>query len=104
MPFGMPEWRWKVGRFGYTMGEEPEYEEIRNKAQEILRQAKKGNIWRNPRGILHIPLIIGNQIIGELWEDVDIKELEIGDYWYGKFGVKVQLVKDMRVVGMLWLS
>ena len=104
MPFGAPGWKWKVGRFGYTLENEPDYEEIKAKTKELLEKAVKGNAWRNPRGVLHVPLVVENQIVGELWEDLDPKELEVGSYWFGKWGTKVQLVKDGRVVGFIWLA
>ncbi|MDV3103510.1 GAF domain-containing protein [Thermococcus waiotapuensis] len=102
MPFGVPGWKWKVGRFGYTMEEGKE--EIKAKTKELLEKASKGNAWRNPRGVLHVPLVVEDQVVGELWEDLDPKGLEVGAYWFGKWGTKVQLVKDGRVVGFVRLA
>ena len=102
MPFGVPGW--KVGRFGYVMEKEPSYEEIRAKVKALLEKATKGAVWRGRCGTVHIPLVIDGRIIGELWEDVEPRELEVGVYWHGKWGTKVQLVKDGRVVGFLWLA
>jgi hypothetical protein len=104
MPFGAPSWKWKVGRFGYTTGNEPNYEEIKAKAKEALSKATKGAKWTGKWGSTHIPLVIDGQIIGELWEDVDPREVEVGAYWFGKWGTKVQLVKDGKVVGFIWLA
>ncbi|WP_048147793.1 hypothetical protein [Palaeococcus ferrophilus] len=104
MPFGTPGWKWKVGRFGYTVEKEPDYEEMRAKAREVLSKAIKGAAWRCRCGSLHVPLVVEGQIIGELWEDVDPKEVEVGAYWFGKWGTKVQLVKNGRVVGFIWLA
>jgi len=97
MPFGNPGW--KVGRFGYIMENEPSYEEIRAKANALLGRATKGAAWSSRCGTIHIPLIVN----GEIWEDIDPKNLEVGAYWHGKWGTKVQLVKNGRVVGFLWL-
>ncbi|EHR78746.1 hypothetical protein OCC_05756 [Thermococcus litoralis DSM 5473] len=104
MPFGVSGWKWKVGRFGYMIESEPNYEEIKAKAKEVLSRVAKGAAWRCRCGSLHIPLIVEGQIIGELWEDVDPKEVEVGAYWFGRWGTKVQLVKDGRVVGFIWLA
>jgi len=104
MPFGVPGWKWKVGRFGYVMEKEPNYEEIKATARDLLEKVSKGAAWKCRCGTLHVPLLIEGEIIGELWEDVDPKEVEIGAYWYGRWGTKVQLVKDGRVVGFLWLA
>jgi len=101
MPFGIPGW--KVGRFGYMMENEPSYEEIRTKANALHGKATKGAVWRSRCGTIPIPLIVNGGIVGDLWEDIDPKELEVGAYWHGKWGTKVQLVKDGRVVGFLWL-
>ena len=103
MPFGIPGWKWKVGKFGYIMEREPSYEEIRAKAKDILEKVTKGAVWRSRCGTTHIPLIVNGRIVGELWEDIDPKELEVGAYWHGKWGTKVQLVKNGRVIGFLWL-
>ncbi len=100
MPFG----RWRVGRFGYAFEGEPNYEEIKSKAKALLEKATKGAEWRCRCGTIHIPLLVDNSIVGELWEDVDPKELEVGAYWYGRWGTKVQLVKEGRVVGFIWLQ
>ena len=104
MPFGIPGWRWKIGRFGYTTDSEPDYEKIRAEAKTLLEKAIKGEAWRSRCGTLHIPLIVEGNIIGELWEDTEIKDLDIGTYWYGKWGIKVQLTKNGRIVGFIWLS
>ncbi len=104
MPFGIPGWKWKVGRFGYTIDNELDYEKIKADAKALLEKATKGEAWRSHCGVLHIPLIVEGNIVGELWEDVEIKDLDIGTYWYGKWGIKVQLIKNGRVVGFIWLS
>jgi hypothetical protein len=104
MPFGVPGCGWKVGRFGYTVENEPNYEEIRAKAKEVLSRATKGARWLGKWGTVHIPIVVDGVIVGELWGDVDPKEVEIGAYWFGRWGTKVQLVKDGRVVGFIWLA
>ncbi|MFA4668982.1 hypothetical protein QDY65_00290 [Pyrococcus kukulkanii] len=104
MPFGVPGWKWKVGRFGYVMEKEPSYKEIKEKAKALLEKATKGPAWHCRYGTFHVPLLVDGEIVGELWEDVEPRELEVGAYWHGKWGTKVQLVKNGRVVGLLWLA
>jgi len=104
MPFGVTGWKWKVGRFGYTMEKESNYEKIKAKAKELLEKATRGAVWKCRCGTTHISLLVDGEILGELWEGVNPKELEVGAYWYGKWGTKIQLVKDERVMGFLWLT
>ncbi len=103
MPSGVPGWKWRICRFGYTIDKELDYEKIKSEAKALLEKAAKGEPWRSHCGVLHIPLVAEGAIVGELWEDTEIKDLDIGAYWYGKWGIKVQLVKNGRVVGFIWL-
>ncbi len=77
---------------------------VEEKTKEILTKAKKGKGWVNPRGIRHIPLLVEDEIVGNLWEDVELKSLEIGTYWEKPCCVKVELLAKDKVVGMLWVS
>jgi len=105
-------WKWQMKGFGfgyprgfwYPAKEPISYEEIKVKAKELLEKASKGATWTNPWGLTRTPIIIDNQITGWLLEDTDLKDLEIGAYKYTKFGMKVQLVKNGKVVGELWLA
>ncbi|WP_175059835.1 hypothetical protein [Thermococcus sp. 2319x1] len=104
MPFGVPGWRWEVGRFGYMMEKESDCGEIKAKARDLLEKISKGATWRCRCGSLHVPLLIEGEIIGGLWEDVEPGEVDIGAYRFGRWRTKVQLVKDGRMVGFLWLA
>ncbi len=99
----MPWWKWKRGMYGYTLEGDVDYEHIKSEAKDILEKAEKGAAWQGKWGSVHMPIVVNGQIVGELWEDVDLKELEVGAYWLGKWGRKVQLVKDGRVAGFIWL-
>jgi hypothetical protein len=97
---------WKFARFGYIGPEfkEPSYEEIQKKVSDLLSKATRGTPWHGKWGSTHIPIVVDGQIVGEIWEDVDLKELKPAAYWLGKWGYKVELVKDGRVIGFLWLQ
>ncbi|MEM3503828.1 MAG: hypothetical protein QW134_06360, partial [Nitrososphaeria archaeon] len=61
--------------------------------------------FNNPRGIKHIPLLLNDEVVGQLFDNVeDLKSMEVASYWVGKFGVKVDLAQGKKVVGMLWLK
>ncbi len=102
VPFGKPRWGFgRGGIWGSPRAVTPE--EVRAQAREILSRAEKGPAWIGRCGRRHIPLILNGVTVGEIWEDVDPRTLEVGSYKYGKWGIKVQLVKDARVVGILRL-
>ena len=97
---------WKRGpKWGYYVeGVNVDREKVVSDAKELLSKAKKGDVWTAPNGIKHIPIVVSNAVVGKLWKDVDLKDLEVGNYWAAKFGVNVELVKDNEVVGMLWFA
>ena len=73
-------------------------------AKETLSKAIKGQTWTTPAGVKHTPLLVDNQVVGQLWEDSDPKTLIMGSFWAGPWGVNVELVKDGKVVGMVWVK
>ncbi len=93
---------WKRWRYGYTI-EKADFEAAKKHAQELLSKATKGDPWRCRCGAEHIPIIVSGRIVGELWEDVDLGSVEIGDYWLSRWGGKAHLVSGGRVVGFVWL-
>ena len=96
-------WGWKMRKFGYAT-EDVDYEKLKSDAKELLSKVNKGNEWKCGCGTTHIPLTIDNEIVGELWEDVDLSSLEIGSYWSSRRGTKVQLVSNGKVVGFVWME
>lgn len=66
-----------------------------------LAHASKAAVGRNPPGNAHIPILVDDQIVGNLWEDADLSKLKVGSYWAGPRGQQVQLVKGDHVVGMI---
>lgn len=94
---------WKRGPRGYYSGEQIPREKIEVNAKSLLEKATTGAEWTSPRGVRHIPIVVDKEIVGHLWEAVDLKTVEIGASWTGRWGQHVQLEKDKRVVGMVWL-
>ena len=72
--------------------------------KQTLDKATKGESWTNPRGVKLTPIMVDNQIVGQLWVDADLKTLTVGSSWAGRWGVNVELAKDGKVVGMLWVN
>ncbi len=101
----MPKFGWKFGpKWGaYYDKKEVTREQLEKEVASVLKSAGKSEPWQDPRGIKHFHILQNSEIVGNLWEDVDLKDLEVGSYWVGPFGKKVELVHDKRVVGMLWL-
>ena len=94
---------WKRGpKWGYYSDANVDREKVESEARELLAKANKGDRWVSPNGMTHIPIVVDNAIVGKLWKDTDLKELEIGSHWIARFGVNVELVKNGEVVGVLW--
>ena len=72
-------------------------------AKEQLGKATAGQDWTAPNGAKMTPILVDNQIVGQLWQSADLTMLEVGSYWQGPWGVNVQLLKSGEVVGMMWV-
>ncbi|WP_439575105.1 hypothetical protein [Phreatobacter sp.] len=77
---------------------------IAERAKRLLATASKGRDWTTGRGVRRWPLMIAGEQQGTLWEDVDPRSLEVGDHWETGSGLRIELVHDGRVVGMMWLD
>jgi hypothetical protein len=102
----MPKWGWKFGprHYAYYMTESVPREQVEAKLKETLSRASKGHSWTNPWEIKHTEIVVDNEVVGNIWEDVDLSTLALGAYWVGPWGIKAELVKDGRIVGMIWLK
>jgi hypothetical protein len=103
---GGPPWGWRYGppAYGYFSGVEVDRGKVDAAVKETLNKATKGQSWTTPSLAKLTPILVDNQIVGQLWEDSDPKTLTLGSFWAGPWGVNVQLVKDGKVVGMLWVK
>jgi len=93
-------------RYGaYYSDKELDRSKVEKDAKDLLAKVTKDKAWTSLRGVKHIPLLAEKKyIVGDLWKDVDLNKVEIGTYWAGRRGVKVELVFNKEVVGMLWLN
>jgi len=100
-------WGWRFGPPGaygfYYQEKQLDRATVEKKAREILDGASKGQSWNTPAGA-RIPILSGKDVVGNLWEDKDLKTLGVGAYWSGRFGAQAELVAEGKVVGMLWIK
>jgi hypothetical protein len=76
---------------------------VEKASQEILQKAIKGPMKRNRHGEIVIQLLADNVVVGKLFEDINISLLEIGGFWVTTSGIKVELIFNGKIVGMIWL-
>ncbi len=101
-PYG---WRYHAPGYYYWQDKQLDRATVEKNAKAALEAASKGEAWKSPRGVNHIPILNKDKLaIGNLWEDADLKSVEIGAYWTGRGGTKAELVAGGKVVGILWLQ
>jgi hypothetical protein len=96
-------WKYDPRWHSYHAGSEVVRERVEDNVKALLGKAKKDKAWTNPRGVKHIPLLVDDEIVGQLWQDADLAKLHVGSYWAGPFGQKVELIDGTHVVGMMWV-
>lgn len=104
---GGPPWGWgwrQAPPYGYFSGKQVDRSKVDAAVKQTLDKATKGQSWTNPGGVKLTPVLVDNQIVGQIWEEADPKTLTIGSFWAGPWGVNVQLVKDGKVIGMVWVK
>ena len=57
-----------------------------------------------PEGPAPHPLVVDDQIVGNLWEDVDLAGLDLAGYWAVPNGVHAELALGQRIVGTIWVG
>ncbi|WP_162911050.1 hypothetical protein [Azohydromonas sediminis] len=100
-PFG-----WRHAAPGYYYADKQvDRATVEKKAKEALAGVTKGEAWKSPSGVNHIPLVNKDKlVVGNLWEDADLGALEVGAFWVGRGGTKAELVSGGKVVGTLWIQ
>jgi hypothetical protein len=96
-------WRYGPGFHGYYSGQEVARDKVEAAVKAALAKATKGTVWTSPRGDKHTPIMVDNEVVGNLFEDSDLTTLEVGSYWAGAFGQQIELLSGSRVVGMMWV-
>lgn len=100
-PYG---WRYNAPGHYYYQDKQLDRATVEKNARATLDAVTKGEPWKSPRGVTYTPLLNKDRlVVGSLWEDADLKSVEIGAYWTGGRGTKAELVAGGKVVGMLWL-
>jgi len=98
-------WGWRSAPpYGYFSGTQVDRSKVDAAVKQTLDKATKGESWTNPGGVKLTPILVDNEIVGQLWEDADPKTLTVGSYWSGRWGVNVELIKDGKVIGMVWVK
>jgi hypothetical protein len=98
-------WRYSAPGGYYYQDKQVDRAAVEKTVAAALASASKGEAWKSPRGVNHIPLLGKDKlVIGNLWEDADLKVLEAGAFWTGRGGTRVELVSGGKVVGILWLQ
>jgi len=99
-------WRWQQSTSQYqTTPTQQRWGsgDIKQKAKEILSSAVLGQNMGGPFGAANIPIIYNGVVVGWLWENVPLGDLEIGNYWYTGAGTRIALLYKGRIVGFLWV-
>lgn len=101
-PYG---WRYNAPGYYYYQDKQLDRATVEKNVRAALDGVTKGEAWKSPRGVNHIPLLNKDKlVVGNLWEDVDLKTVEVGTYWTGPRGTKADLVAGGKVVGVIWLQ
>jgi len=98
------ERRYGHNEIGGDYGGEVARDQVEVAVKVALAHATKAVAGRNPVGGAHIPILVDNHIIGNLWQDADLSKVKIGSYWRGPLGEHVRLVRGDQVVGMIHLQ
>lgn len=100
-PYG---WRYNAPGYYYYQDKQLDRATVEKSARAALDGVTKGEPWKSPRGVTQTPLLNKDKLaVGTLWEDADLKALEVGTFWTGPRGTKAELVAGGKVVGMLLL-
>ncbi|WP_322517568.1 hypothetical protein SR870_08630 [Rhodopseudomonas palustris] len=77
---------------------------VESAVRALLTVAQKGPPFTTPRGVKRTPIVAANEQVGTLWEDVTLKSLQPGNFWQGGRGIRVELLHEDRVVGVIHID
>lgn len=77
--------------------------DISKRVKDILSNAILGQNVMSPYGTTNIPIIHNGTVVGWLWENVPLKNLDAGEQWYTGRGLRVTLLYKGKPVGYLWV-
>ncbi|MGC8471503.1 MAG: hypothetical protein ACP5PM_04335 [Acidimicrobiales bacterium] len=101
----MPRAGWTYSpRWDHYYSAELDRDEVTKETKAMLAKATKGDAWTDPKGRRHIPLLVDDQIVGNLWEDADLAGLDLAGYWAVPNGVHAELASGQRIVGTIWVG
>ncbi|QCK85621.1 hypothetical protein E8L99_07480 [Phreatobacter aquaticus] len=91
-------------RLDQTQYSQATREQVETSARQLLATARKGRPFTTQRGVKRIPIEINGETYGTLWEDTDLGLVGLGAHWESQGGMRVELVRDGRVIGMMWIE
>ena len=78
--------------------------QIEASVRSLLGIARKGMPFTNPRGAKRIPIMVRGEQVGGLWEDVEFRTLQPGNFWLSGGGQHIELLLNDRVVGVIRIN
>lgn len=75
-----------------------------NKAEELLANASIEEFQSYRDDETHYRVVSDGEYVGVLWEDLNLKDLTVGEPYNARWGVKVPLVHNNEAVGQLFVE
>jgi hypothetical protein len=99
-PFGIACGAMQTKSCGCWANYNVSYDEIAQKAMDILSNAQ---LDRCPY-CNHYAIVKDGRIVGMLWQNVDLSNVEIGQPCIARWGARVPLMYDGHIVGQLFID
>lgn len=77
-------------------------ENYKKDAEELLKKTTLSESWKNMKNQKVYALMVGDEIVGQIREKVDVNKITIGEVretWRGK---KIELLHDNKHIGFVW--
>ncbi len=97
---------WSYPQYGVPQQQYQPYQQpndVIQRAKEILSKASVNPAGYGPYGGNRFLIIYNGNIIGWLWENVPLRDLEIGEQWSTPRGVRVTLFYKGKPIGFMWV-